>query len=74
MNGHSVVHSSIFNKDYELIQMLMKSDSLSCSTLVNKTDNSGQTAWDYASLTFDIDAIRMLESHPLFEQVFVLSL
>ena len=65
--GNSLFHLAVFARDTPLLKMLM--DKLKAYAFLNIRDNSDYTAWDYASLNADMEAIRILEAHPLFEQV-----
>ena len=65
--GNSLFHLALFARDTPLLRMLM--DKSKAYAFLNRRDNSGYTAWDYASLNADTEAIKILEAHPLFEQV-----
>ena len=65
--GNPVIHLALFTNDLNLLQRLLY--CYISSTFINKRDQNGYTAWDHASLKADVQAIQVLEGHPLFEQV-----
>ena len=57
-HGNSIVHLALFANDIRPLQMLLH--AFPSSVIINRRDHGGYTAWDYASLKHDMEAIQTI--------------